>query len=147
MAIDMPYDNQQRENLLEIHKKLGKQEAENEYENALMFGGVDSKEIIAKGGGNSHAEISDDELKLFEPTPASVANQRSDNHGDSSQHQLLQDRRPQPDEITRTAKKDIFQKQVQFLAENDPKTSERRIALQLIDKMDHGVAAFSLNAI
>jgi hypothetical protein len=51
-----------------------------------MFGGVDSKEIIAKGGGNSHAEISDDELKLFEPTPASVANQRSDNHGDSSQH-------------------------------------------------------------
>jgi len=31
MAIDMPFDNQERENLLEIHKKLGKQEAENEY--------------------------------------------------------------------------------------------------------------------
>ena len=97
MAIDMPFDNQERENLLEIHKKLGKQEAENEYENALMFGGVDSKEILAKGGGNSNPEISDEELKLFEPTPASLTNGRSDNNGDSSQHQLLLgERRPQP---------------------------------------------------
>jgi hypothetical protein len=29
-----------RENLLEISKKLGKIEAENDYQNALMYGGL-----------------------------------------------------------------------------------------------------------
>ena len=31
MAVDMPFDNDKREQLLEISKKLGKIEAENEY--------------------------------------------------------------------------------------------------------------------
>lgn len=41
-------------------------EAENEYQNALMFGGITSNEIMVKGGGDDQLELSDDDLKLFD---------------------------------------------------------------------------------
>jgi hypothetical protein len=39
MVEGMPFDNESRENLLVISKKMGRLEAENDYKNALMFGG------------------------------------------------------------------------------------------------------------
>jgi hypothetical protein len=46
LAIDMPFDNKKRENLMEISRKLGKLEAEKDYQNALTFGGLLPEDLL-----------------------------------------------------------------------------------------------------
>ena len=47
----MPFDNKKRENLMEISRKLGKLEAEKDYQKALTFGGLLPEDLVRQDGG------------------------------------------------------------------------------------------------
>lgn len=51
--------------MMDISKKLGKMEAENDYQNALMFGGIQSQDIMMKGGGSMDSSANLD-LQMFD---------------------------------------------------------------------------------